>query len=73
MLKTKPSRYLGVSPLTPEYLNPREAATLTGFTARALEAMRARGIGPRFFKVGASVRYRPADLRAWIESDVGRK
>lgn len=51
------------------YLTPAAAARYTGFTARALETLRHRGQGPRFFKVGRQERYRVADLRAWIEGE----
>ncbi len=55
------------SSIAPEYLTAAQAAEMTGFTERALEAMRSRRGGPRFLKVGASVRYRAADVRAWME------
>lgn len=57
----------GVPPIQPEYLSPAQAARMTGFTLKALESLRARRAGPRYFKVGASVRYCAADVRAWIE------
>jgi hypothetical protein len=56
------------SVLFPEYLNPKQAATLTGFTPKALERMRQRGDGPPFLKRGKSIRYAVADLRAWMEA-----
>ena len=43
-------------------------AWVTGFTPRALECMRQRGEGPRYSKVGKSIRYAVADLRAWMEA-----
>ena len=52
----------------PEYLNPKDAALFTSFTPKALERMRQRGEGPRYSKVGKSVRYPVADLRAWMEA-----
>lgn len=52
---------------TQEYLTAAQVAQMTGFTLKALEAKRSRREGPRFFKIGASVRYRAADVRAWIE------
>ncbi len=55
-------------PIIPEYLNSKQAATFTGFTPKALERMRQRGEGPRYSKVGKSIRYALADLRAWIEA-----
>jgi hypothetical protein len=56
--------------VTPEYLTPRQTAQLIGFSLRALEAMRARRIGPAFVKVGKAkngpIRYRLEDVRAWM-------
>ena len=50
--------------ITPEYLTAQQVATLTGFTPKALEGFRARGTGPPYFKIGARIRYRLADVRA---------
>lgn len=56
----------------PEYLNPKRAATFTGFTLKALERMRQRREGPPYSKVGRSIRYSVSDLRAWIEKNAVR-
>ena len=56
------------SPIYSEYLNPKDAARFTSFTPKALERMRQRGEGPRYSKVGRSIRYALADLRAWVEA-----
>lgn len=57
--------------LPAEYLTSAQVSQLTGFTPRALEAMRSRRVGPAFCKIGDSkrgaVRYRVDDVRAWIE------
>jgi predicted DNA-binding transcriptional regulator AlpA len=39
-----------------------------GLTQRFLEVAAVRGDGPPFIKIGRSVRYQAADLRAWIEA-----
>jgi hypothetical protein len=44
-------------PPLPEYLTTKEAAALLGVTPKGLEAMRARGDGPAFIRVGRRVRY----------------
>ncbi len=58
--------------LAPEYLTPRQTAQLIGFSLRALEAMRARRIGPAYLKVGKAkngpIRYSVEDVRAWMQS-----
>lgn len=50
-----------------EYLSPSDVARMTGFSVRALETMRHRKKGPRFFRCGRLIRYHVADVRAWIE------
>jgi hypothetical protein len=41
---------------------------MTGIPARTFETMRLRGTGPKFLKLGKrkAVRYRPADIAAWL-------
>ena len=34
---------------------------------KTIETMRRRGDGPRFIKVGRSVRYRGSDIRDWFD------
>lgn len=54
-----------------EYLTPEQVHQLTGFTPRALEAMRAKRVGPAYIKLGAArscpVRYRLVDVRTWLD------
>ena len=55
--------------VTPEWLTPDQAATYCGLTARGLEDLRYRKAGPVASKVGGRiVRYRRADLDAWLEA-----
>ena len=58
----------GELPVAPEYLTAFQVAQLTGFTPKGLETMRAKRKGPQFMKVGTSVRYRAADVRAWMDA-----
>lgn len=51
-------------------LTQREAAQLLRLSERSLERFRLIGTGPRFVKAGHSVRYREADLEAWVASRV---
>jgi predicted DNA-binding transcriptional regulator AlpA len=51
-------------------LNQREAAALLKISTRSLERFRLTGTGPRFVKAGHSVRYREADLEAWVASRI---
>lgn len=48
-----------------------EVAFLVGLKPRALAALRLRGGGPRFVRLsGRAVRYRRADLDAWINARI---
>jgi excisionase family DNA binding protein len=49
-------------------LTQREAAMSLRLSERTLERLRVTGGGPRFLKAGKAVRYREADLQAWIEA-----
>lgn len=60
-------------------LHEQEAAKFLSLSVRTLQAWRVRGGGPRFCKLGRSVRYRHDDLVAWVDeqsrastSDFGR-
>ena len=46
----------------------REAAAYTRLGKPTLERFRLTGGGPRFAKLGGSVRYRRCDLEEWLES-----
>ncbi len=50
------------------YLTTRHVAEMTGFSVRALEARRHRGLRPAFIRLGRTVRYRLSDVVAWMES-----
>jgi predicted DNA-binding transcriptional regulator AlpA len=53
-------------------LTQREAAELLRVTERSLERYRLSGTGPKFIRLGKTraVRYRPADVEAWLASKV---
>ena len=53
-----------------ELLATREVAHLLGISHKTLERMRMEGTGPKFIKVGRSVRYRLSDVQEWIEQNV---
>ncbi len=64
----------------PAVVHETEAAHVLGLSVKTLRRWRWAGKGPRFVKVGAAVRYDPADLTAFIEagrrsstSDPGRE
>ena len=51
-------------------LDQREAARLLRLSERTLERLRLQGGGPLYVKAGRAVRYREADLEAWIAARV---
>jgi excisionase family DNA binding protein len=51
-------------------LTQREAAGVLRLSQRTLERLRVAGGGPVYVKAGRLVRYREADLEAWINSRV---
>jgi predicted DNA-binding transcriptional regulator AlpA len=52
-------------------LNTGQAAAVIGFNPSFLAKARLTGDGPRFLKIGRSVRYRRSDIDAWL-ADKGR-
>jgi excisionase family DNA binding protein len=53
-------------------LTQREAAKLLRTSERHLERLRIAGTGPKFMRLGKhkNIRYRPADVDAWLASKV---
>ena len=51
-------------------LTQRQAAETLALSERTLERFRVTGAGPKFVRLGKSIRYRLADLEAWIASRV---
>ena len=49
-------------------LTDREVAVLTGFTVTTVKKWRLSNRGPKYIKIGTSVRYKPRDVVAWLES-----
>lgn len=46
----------------PEYVDTKQAAKLLGVSRAGLEGLRARGLGPKYVRIGSKVRYRLCDL-----------
>lgn len=51
-------------------MSEREAAEVLQISVRTLQAWRVKGGGPRYIKIGRSVRYRPCDLEAFVEGNL---
>ena len=54
----------------PELVSRQQVAEYLGVTPQALSQMSVRHQGPRYVRVGRSVRYRREDLLAWIDSRI---
>lgn len=48
-------------------LDTAQVARLFGIEPISLRTWRLKGVGPRFLKLGRSVRYRRSDLEAYLE------
>jgi predicted DNA-binding transcriptional regulator AlpA len=53
--------------VTDRLLTGKDAAPILGTTWKTLKTWRCQGKGPKFVKIGASVRYRTSDLEAYIK------
>jgi excisionase family DNA binding protein len=53
---------------TARALTEREVAELLGLSVATLRAWRHRGKGPRFLRLGRSVRYLPADVDEFVRA-----
>ena len=51
-------------------LTQRQTASVLKLSERTVERMRVSGLGPRFVRLGRSVRYRDIDVEAYIASRV---
>lgn len=49
-------------------LAPRDASRYLGRSVAALAQLRYRGTGPRFIHAGGRIRYRQADVDAWLRN-----
>ena len=53
---------------TPRALTEREVAERLGLSVATLRAWRHRGKGPRFLRLGRSVRYLPSDVDEFVRA-----
>jgi excisionase family DNA binding protein len=56
-------------PETRRLLKVQEAAEYTSMSKHTLNGLRVKGGGPKFVKLGSSVRYQVSDLDEWIRSN----
>jgi predicted DNA-binding transcriptional regulator AlpA len=53
-------------------LTSKQFAGQAGLSVRTLERLRSSGLGPKFCKLGHSVRYRESDVIEWLASQTVR-
>jgi hypothetical protein len=51
-----------------ELLRTSGAAAISGLSVSTLNKLRCSGGGPAFLKRGRAVRYKPVDLKDWLDS-----
>jgi predicted DNA-binding transcriptional regulator AlpA len=49
-------------------LNENDVARMTGLSVASVRRWRLLNQGPKYLKIGASVRYRAPDVEAWLAS-----
>lgn len=49
-------------------LTEHDVARVTGLSVASVRRWRLLRTGPRYLKISSAVRYKPEDLKAWIES-----
>lgn len=49
-------------------LNEHDVARITGLSVASVRRWRLLHSGPRATKIGAAVRYKPEDVKAWLDS-----
>lgn len=53
-----------------ELLTTEQLAELLGLRTNTIEGWRLKGQGPRFCKLGRSIRYRRSDVEDWINDNI---
>lgn len=54
-------------------LSPAELAAYLGVPLKSIYRWRTTGDGPRGIRVGKHVRYRPADVDAWLDAHADQR
>lgn len=56
-------------PVSWAWLSPGQLASYIDISERTLEEWRRKGIGPRFVRIGKHVRYKLADVDAYLDQE----
>ena len=54
----------------PDLVSRKQLAQYLGMTEPALSMMASRGSGPPYLRLGRSIRYRRADVIAWLDQGI---
>jgi predicted DNA-binding transcriptional regulator AlpA len=57
------------APPSLRFVSERDLFEITQLTPRTWQKFRRRGTGPRWYKLGGSVKYRLDEVMAWVESN----
>ncbi len=52
--------------MSPSLIDTKQFAKRTGCSIPAIVRMRVEGTGPKFLKIGRSVKYRLSDIEEWL-------
>lgn len=58
--------------LNKEFITTKEFAEMLGVTENTIVIWRTKGFGPKYYKLGRSVRYKKADVEAWIDENISQ-
>lgn len=61
---------IGVSKTEEILWDENDLSNFLNKSKRTIQGFRYLGIGPKFVKLGKSIRYRPSDVREWIEKNI---
>jgi predicted DNA-binding transcriptional regulator AlpA len=56
------------TPQLPTLLNEFDVARVMGLSVASVRRWRLFKQGPKYMKIGSALRYRPEDVRAWLET-----
>lgn len=54
-------------------LSPKELADVLGVPVKTIYDWNLKGTGPKYVRVGRHVRYRPADVEAWLADQAAQR
>jgi predicted DNA-binding transcriptional regulator AlpA len=68
----RPATRVAPPSVVPQYITEEELSRMTTLSRTGLQAMRSRGEGPPYARLGHRIVYRLADVERWIEARTRR-